>query len=82
MPFLQHVIDSLKPCSGCGNVLDERVLFRAHEAALVQTKRELLNDCDLWSIASLAPGAFVNAGAGVKTYLPFFTKGSPTEKIW
>ncbi len=31
---------------------------------------------------SLPPGAFVNAGAGVKTNLLFFTRGGPTEKIW
>lgn len=27
-------------------------------------------------------GVFIQAGAGVKTNLPFFTKGTPTEKIW
>ena len=31
---------------------------------------------------SLPAGAFVNAGAGVKTNLLFFTKGTPTERIW
>ncbi len=31
---------------------------------------------------SLPPGTFVNAGAGVKTNLLFFTKGKPTEHIW
>jgi type I restriction enzyme M protein len=31
---------------------------------------------------SLPAGAFVNAGAGVKTNLLFFTKGQPTERIW
>ena len=80
--FLQHVIDSLKPGGRCGIVLDEGVLFRTNETAFVQTKRKLLNDCDLWCIVSLPPGAFVNAGAGVKTNLLFFTKGKPTEKIW
>lgn len=80
--FLQHVIDSLKPGGRCGIVLDEGVLFRTNETAFVQTKRKLLDDCDLWCIVSLPPGAFVNAGAGVKTNLLFFTKGKPTEKIW
>jgi len=63
-------------------VLDEGVLFRTNETAFVQTKRKLLDDCDLWCILSLPPGAFVNAGAGVKTNLLFFTKGGPTEHIW
>ena len=80
--FLQHVIDSLKPGGRCGIVLDEGVLFRTNESAFVQTKRKLLDDCDLWCILSLPPGTFVNAGAGVKTNLLFFTKGKPTEKIW
>jgi type I restriction enzyme M protein len=80
--FLQHVIDSLKPGGRCGMVLDEGVLFRTNETAFVQTKRKLLDDCDLWCIVSLPPGAFVNAGAGVKTNLLFFTKGGPTERIW
>jgi len=80
--FLQHVIDSLKPNGRCGIVLDEGVLFRTNETAFVQTKRKLLDDCDLWCILSLPGGAFVNAGAGVKTNLLFFTKGKSTENIW
>ncbi|HOS11872.1 MAG TPA: N-6 DNA methylase [Candidatus Aminicenantes bacterium] len=80
--FLQHVIDSLKPGGRCGIVLDEGVLFRTNETAFVQTKRKLLDDCDLWALVSLPGGAFVNAGAGVKTNLLFFTKGGPTERIW
>jgi len=80
--FLQHVIDSLKPGGRCGIVLDEGVLFRTNEQAFVQTKRKFLDECDLWCILSLPAGAFVNAGAGVKTNLLFFTRGGPTEKIW
>lgn len=80
--FLQHVIDTLKPTGRCGIVLDEGVLFRTNETAFVQTKRKLLDDCDLWCIVSLPGGVFTAAGAGVKTNLLFFTKGKPTEKIW
>jgi len=80
--FLQHVIDSLKPGGRCGIVLDEGVLFRTNETAFVQTKRKLLDDCDLWCIVSLPGGVFTAAGAGVKTNLLFFTKGKPTERIW
>lgn len=82
MLFLQHVMDSLKPGGRCGIVLDEGVLFRTNETAFVQTKRKLLDECDLWCIVSLPGGTFVNAGAGVKTNLLFFTKGTPTERIW
>jgi len=80
--FLQHVIDSLKRGGTCGIVLDEGVLFRTNETAFVQTKRKLLDDCDVWAIVSLPGGVFTAAGAGVKTNLIFFTKGQPTEKIW
>lgn len=80
--FLQHVIESLKPGGRCGIVMDEGVLFRTNETAFVQTKRKLLDDCDLWCLISLPAGAFVNAGAGVKTNLLFFTRGKPTEQIW
>ena len=31
---------------------------------------------------SLPAGAFVNAGAGVKTDLLFFTRGKRTESVW
>lgn len=80
--FLQHVIDSLKQGGRCGIVLDEGILFRNNETAFVQTKRKLLDDCDLWCIVSLPGGVFTSAGAGVKTNLLFFTKGKPTEKTW
>ncbi|MBI4168440.1 MAG: N-6 DNA methylase [Acidobacteria bacterium] len=80
--FLQHVIDSLRPGGRCGIVLDEGVLFRTNETAFVQTKRKLVDDCDLSCIVSLPGGVFGAAGAGVKTNLLFFTKGNPTERIW
>jgi type I restriction enzyme M protein len=80
--FLQHVIGALRDGGRCGMVIDEGVLFRTTETAFVQTKRKLLDDCDLWCIVSLPPGVFSSAGAGVKTNLLFFTKGGPTERVW
>jgi type I restriction enzyme M protein len=80
--FLQEIIKSLKAGGRCGIVLDEGVLFRTNETAFVQTKRKLLDDCDLWCILSLPGGTFSNAGAGVKANLLFFTKGKPTKRIW
>lgn len=80
--FLQHIIDSLKDGGTCGMVIDEGVLFHVNTSAYVQTKRKLLNECDLFCIISLPNGVFVNAGAGVKTNLLFFKKGPRTEKIW
>jgi type I restriction enzyme M protein len=80
--FLQHIISNLKQGGRCGMVVDEGIMFRTNEQAFVQTKRKLLDDCDLWCVVSLPAGAFVAAGAGVKTNLLFFTKGKPTEKTW
>jgi type I restriction enzyme M protein len=80
--FLQHVIDSLKPGGRCGIVLDEGVLFRTNENAFVQTKRKLLDDCNVYAIISLPGGVFSAAGAGVKTNILLFEKGKRTEKIW
>ncbi|MBI4494191.1 MAG: N-6 DNA methylase [Chloroflexi bacterium] len=80
--FLQYVIGSLKPGGRCGIVLDEGVLFRTNETAFVQTKRKLLDECDLWCVLSLPAGVFSAAGAGVKTNLLFFTRGQPTERVW
>jgi type I restriction enzyme M protein len=80
--FLQHVIASLRQGGRCGIVLDEGVLFRTNETAFVQTKRKLLDDCNVWCIVSLPAGTFIGAGGGVKTNLLFFTKGQPTKSIW
>lgn len=80
--FLQDILNSLKPGGRCGIVLDEGVLFRTSEAAFVQTKQRLLQECDVWCIVSLPEGVFANAGTTLKTNLLFFTKGKPTEKIW
>jgi len=80
--FLQHVVDSLAPNGRCGMVVDEGVMFRTNENAFVQTKRKLLDSCDLWAVVSLPPGTFAATGAGVKTNLLFFTKGTSTERVW
>lgn len=80
--FLQHVLEELAPKGRCGVVLDEGLLFRTNESAFVETKRKLLDECNLWCIVSLPGGVFSTAGAGVKTNLLFFTKGRKTERIW
>ena len=80
--FLQHVIDALADGGRCGMVVDEGLLFRTSETAFVQTKRKLLEECDLHCIVSLAPGVFTTAGASVKTNILFFKKGRPTKTIW
>ena len=80
--FVQEILSSLSPKGSCAIVLDEGLLFRANEASFVETKRKLVDECNLWAIISLPGGVFSTAGAGVKTNLLFFTKGKKTSKIW
>jgi len=80
--FLQDILAELAPSGTCGIVLDEGLLFRTNESAFVETKRKLVDECDLWAIVSLPGGVFSTAGAGVKTNLLFFTKGKKTKRIW
>jgi len=80
--FLQNILSELAPDGRCGIVLDEGLLFRTNETAFVETKRKLVDECDLWAIVSLPGGVFSTAGAGVKTNLLFFTKGKKTGKTW
>jgi len=80
--FLQDILGELAPKGSCAIVLDEGLLFRTNESAFVETKRKLVDECELWAIVSLPGGVFSTAGAGVKTNLLFFTKGKKTEKIW
>jgi len=80
--FVQEILSSLSANGNCAMVLDEGLLFRANESAFVETKRKLVDECNLWAIISMPVGVFSTAGAGVKTNLLFFTKGKKTEKIW
>ncbi len=43
-------------------------------------RRSLLKDCNLHTILDCPGGTFI--GAGVKTVVLFFEKGSPTRKTW
>ena len=80
--FVQDILGELAPRGTCAIVLDEGLLFRTNESSFVDTKRKLVDECDLWAIVSLPGGVFSTAGAGVKNNLLFFTKGKKTEKTW
>lgn len=80
--FVQDILAELAPAGTCAIVLDEGLLYRTNERAFVETKRKLVDECDLWGIVSLPGGVFSAAGAGVKTNLLFFTKGKKTEAIY
>jgi type I restriction enzyme M protein len=80
--FVQDILGELAPEGRCAIVLDDGFLFRKDEDAFVETKRKLVDECDLWAIISLPSGCFSGAGAAVKTNLLFFTKGKKTSNIW
>ncbi len=80
--FLQKILAEMADGSSCAIVLDEGLLFRTNESAFVETKRKLVDECDLWAVVSLPGGVFSTAGAGVKTNLLFFAKGKATKKTW
>ncbi|MCM5527364.1 type I restriction-modification system subunit M [Parasegetibacter sp. NRK P23] len=80
--FVQDIIAHLSHEGTCAIVLDEGLLFRTNESAFVETKRKLVDECNVWAIISMPGGVFSTAGAGVKTNLLFFTKGKQTDKIW
>ena len=69
----------MKSGSRCGFVLDEGSLFRVNEIAFVQTKRKLLEECDLGCVLSLPTGTYAS---NTKDDILFFTKGKQTERIW
>jgi type I restriction enzyme M protein len=80
--FVQDILAELAPSGTCAIVLDDGLLFRTDESAFVETKRKLVDECDLWAIARLPGGVFSSTGASVNTSLLFFTKGRKTERIW
>jgi type I restriction enzyme M protein len=77
--FLQHFIKILKAGGRAGIVIKNTFLSNTDNASIA-LRRNLLETCDLHTILDLPGGVFT--GAGVKTIVLFFTKGSPTKKIW
>ncbi len=77
--FLEHFIKILKAGGRAGIVIKNTFLSNMDNAS-VQLRKMLLDNCNLHSILDLPGGTFT--GAGVKTVVLFFEKGSPTRKIW
>ena len=77
--FLQHFIRSLTPGGRAGVVIKNTFLSNTDNAA-VALRRQLLTECDLHTVLDLPGGTF--QGAGVKTVVLFFTKGSATRSVW
>ena len=77
--FLQHFIKILKAGGRAGVVIKNTFLSNTDNAS-VSLRKLLLDSCNLHTILDLPGGVF--AGAGVKTVVLFFEKGSPTRKVW
>ena len=60
--FVQDILGELAPDGRCAIVLDDGFLFRKDEDAFVETKRKLVDECDLWAIISLPGGCLLRCG--------------------
>jgi type I restriction enzyme M protein len=75
--FMQHFIKMMKAGGRAGIVIKNTFLSNGDASAL---RKLLLDQCNLHTILDLPGGVF--QGAGVKTVVLFFDKGTPTKKIW
>ena len=77
--FLQHFIKILKAGGKAGVVIKNTFLSNTDNAS-VALRKQLLENCNLHTVLDLPGGTFT--GAGVKTVVLFFEKGSATKKVW
>ena len=77
--FLQHFIKILKAGGRAGVVIKNTFLSNTDNAS-ISLRKLLLENTNLHTILDLPGGTFT--GAGVKTIVLFFEKGSPTRDIW
>jgi type I restriction enzyme M protein len=77
--FLQHFIKILK-AGGRGGVVIKNTFLSNTDNASVSLRKLLLDSCNLHTVLDLPGGVF--AGAGVKTVVLFFEKGSSTRNVW
>ncbi|MGY3054227.1 type I restriction enzyme M protein [Pedobacter sp. UYEF25] len=77
--FLQHFVKILKAGGQAGVVIKNTFLSNTDNAS-VSLRKLLLENCNLHTVLDLPGGTFT--GAGVKTVVLFFEKGSATQKVW
>jgi type I restriction enzyme M protein len=77
--FLQRFIKMLKPGGRAGVIIKNTFLSNTDNAS-VSLRKQLLESCNLHTVLDCPGGTF--QGAGVKTVVLFFEKGSATRKIW
>jgi type I restriction enzyme M protein len=77
--FLQHFIKFLK-AGGRGAVVIKNTFLSNTDNASVSLRKHLLESCNLHTVLDMPGGTF--QGAGVKTVVLFFEKGSATRRVW
>ena len=77
--FLQHFMRKLR-AGGRGAIVIKNTFLSNTDGASVALRKELLETCNLHTVLDCPGGTF--QGAGVKTVVLFFEKGSATQKIW
>ena len=77
--FLQHFIKSLKAGGRAAIVIKNTFLSNSDNASKA-LRQELLENCNLHTVLDCPSGTFI--GAGVKTVVLIFEKGSATRDIW
>lgn len=77
--FMQHFIKMLKAGGRAAVVIKNTFLSNTDNAA-VSLRKLLLEGCNLYAVLDCPSGTF--QGAGVKTVVLFFEKGSATRKVW
>ena len=77
--FLQHFIKVLKAGGRAGIVIKNTFLSNTDNAS-VSLRQKLLEECNLHTVLDCPGGTFL--GAGVKTVVLFFEKGTKTRKVW
>jgi type I restriction enzyme M protein len=77
--FMQHFIKILRAGGKAGVVIKNTFLSNTDNAS-ISLRKLLLESCNLHTVLDLPGGTFT--GAGVKTVVLFFEKGSSTKKVW
>jgi type I restriction enzyme M protein len=77
--FLQHFIKMLK-AGGRGGIVIKNTFLSNTDNASNSLRKLLLESCNLHTVLDMPGGTF--QGAGVKTVVLFFEKGTPTRKVW
>ena len=77
--FLQHFIKTLKAGGRAAIVIKNTFLSNTDNAS-VSLRKLLLETCNLHTVLDCPSGTF--QGAGVKTVVLFFEKGTKTRKVW